>query len=364
MPADSSFSHGQPPELTVAICAHNAETRIPMVLESLAAARAETDFVWELLVVDNASTDRTSAIAEALCAKHRLPLRLLQEPEAGLANARRTAACAARAEILCFLDDDNIVAPDYLKSALAFMHEHPGAGLAGALVEPVFEDPAACPADFQQQFAGLLSMYDQGPSARRLLVPQDPSPVGAGLVGRTALFRLAFNELGSLTIGRRGNSLAGGEDFEAVLLLQHLGWEIWYAPAMRLGHFVPTRKLTRAYREKWMIDTCRCHAWLRVLWGQYPNPSRFFCLRQCWRLRLQGAIWGTLAMLPNRLHRRLREAGLWRSMFFSMAAGWKTIYDNFDRAQSILQYIRLHKRSGGAVNAEQVVSSPSPAARE
>ena len=192
-----------------------------MVLDSLAAIPPDPALPWELLVVDNASTDGTSHVAQALCQKHGLPLRLLREP---VPTALPTRAASRRsgsalAEIIVFLDDDNIVPPNYLYPMLGALCAHPSAGIVGdAFVEPVFQDPAASrPSDFQEQFAGLLSMYDQGPVTLRLHPGKNLLPVGAGMVGRRELFRLAFDEIGSLTIGRRGKSLAGGEDLEAML---------------------------------------------------------------------------------------------------------------------------------------------------
>src|SRR5262249_33546461 len=96
---------------TVAICAYNARARIHRALDALAAV--EYTGPWEVLVVDNASTDGTAE--HVMRWASRLPaLRVLSEPEPGVAYARRRALESSERDFVCFVDDDNLVAPDYL----------------------------------------------------------------------------------------------------------------------------------------------------------------------------------------------------------------------------------------------------------
>lgn len=83
-------------DLTIAICTHNGETRIPRVLDRLCDCRQYTpeSITWELLIIDNCSTDATSYICQSY--GDRLPLKIIQEGQKGLAFARQRAVEAPK----------------------------------------------------------------------------------------------------------------------------------------------------------------------------------------------------------------------------------------------------------------------------
>lgn len=345
-------------ELTVAVCAYNAEHRIGMVLESLGRQVVPAGTRWELLVVDNASTDGTSRVAAEIAANLGLPARVLYEAEPGLSNARRKAAAEARASVISFLDDDNVVGEAWVRECCKFMAAHPAAGIVGARVVPLFENPGSVPSDFGPKFAGALSMYDQGDEAKPIRVGSDPLPVGAGMMGRREVFQFVFGELGSVTVGRKGTSLAGGEDLEAMYVAHRLGWEIWYAPALCLEHFVPQRKLTDVYLDKWLGDTPACYAWLSILSGRQSLKSAWVCaLRALW-FDLLAAKYALMGMLPRSLHPKLARADLWRRFYRSQASGWWRLVREFSSAEQRLRQVeerrtvRMAERDGLAVSAQ------------
>lgn len=325
-------------DLTIAICAYNARDRIAMVLESLDRQEA-SDVRWELLLINNASTDGTADAARAMSQSFRIPVRIIDEPKAGLSYARCTAAVEAKAPVISFLDDDVVVPPDWVTACITFMREKPQTGIVGARVMPLFEDPLNVPADFQDRFARLLSMYDQGDGPMRALPGKMPMPVGAGMTGRRDIFRFVYGELGSIAVGRKGSSLAGGEDLEAMYVAREIGWEIWYNPKMRLEHFVPRRKLNDQYRDKWMIDTARCHAWLHILSGAEQVQSSRACARRAIGLELLVIKYALMGLLPGSLHENVAKAGFWRQFYHAKASGWWQLAGSFQRAQRIRQKI-------------------------
>src|SRR5262249_15256572 len=144
---------------------------------------------------------------------------------------------------LSFLDDDTIVQADWVKACADFLAGHSRTGIVGGRVLPRFEDPQAVTVDVWKTHRGSLSLYDQGDLEVKVDGDAVPLPVGAGMSGPTECFIRVFDRIGSLTVGRTGNSLRGGEDLEAMLLLMRLGWEIWYCPTMVLHHWIPQRKL-------------------------------------------------------------------------------------------------------------------------
>src|SRR5947207_1388488 len=90
--------------VSVAICSHNGEKRLAPVLAHLKVQRA-AQIPWEVIVIDNASSDRTAEVARACWADNaRVALRLVREPQLGLSHARLRAIIEARYELVSFID--------------------------------------------------------------------------------------------------------------------------------------------------------------------------------------------------------------------------------------------------------------------
>ena len=162
-------------DLTLAICAYNAQRRLPMALEAL-ARQLTGSLHWEVLVIDNNSTDATAAIADQAGRSLGLTMRVIHEPQPGLAAARRRAAVEALGRYLSYVDDDNLVEPDWARQCVTFLDEHPRCGVVGGRIDPLFEDPAARPVDFDEHFAMALAIRDFGSDARRLAPPPTIHP--------------------------------------------------------------------------------------------------------------------------------------------------------------------------------------------
>lgn len=277
-------------EVTVAVCGHNAAARLPACLGAL--ARQKTSVAWEVVVIDNASTDATATVAHEWTGV--LPLRVEREPRKGLIFARERAVLEARGRILAWVDDDNLVTDDYVDQAAAFFDRVPRCGLAGARVEPTFDDGVTPPPDFDQRFADALACTDRGPLERRLIPPHEDPPFGAGMVGRTELLRTILLRIGCRLTGRSGKSLTSGEDTEIGLIAHHMGWQLWHAPGLRLRHVMPASRLTDAYLHKLIAGGARAQAWLDELRGRAPRRSRLAHATEAARLELSAAKFAAL----------------------------------------------------------------------
>src|SRR5437763_9114159 len=109
------------PFLSVVMPCRNAETYLGRQLDALASQ--ETAFTWELVLVDNGSTDRSVQIAEGY--RDQIRLRIVPAPaRANQAYARKVGANAPRADKLVFVDADDEVAPGFLASMFAALGEH------------------------------------------------------------------------------------------------------------------------------------------------------------------------------------------------------------------------------------------------
>jgi len=146
--------------VTVAICTLNRAESLRRTLASL-AMRVGGDLAWELVVVNNNSTDHTDAVI-AEC-RERLPLRREFEPLQGHSNARNRAIAAARGEYIVWTDDDVIVGAGWLAAyAEAFRH-WPDAVVFGGRIKPRYEPPVVrWVAESERVLGGPFAIRDFG----------------------------------------------------------------------------------------------------------------------------------------------------------------------------------------------------------
>lgn len=128
-------------KLSIVICTRNREHQLQGVLHALAAIRTERP--WEIILVDNASTDGTEATIRAFMAGHpQLPIRYVHEAQKGLGAARDTGWRAASGDIISFTDDDCYPSPDFVDALLQVYEEHPRIGFVGGRIELFDPDDA------------------------------------------------------------------------------------------------------------------------------------------------------------------------------------------------------------------------------
>jgi len=262
-----------PALLSVVICTHNPR---PDPLErTLRALRAQSLPVssWELLVVDNASVPPLSGRIDLSWHPH---ARVVVEPVLGLTQARLAGIRQSSAPLLVGVDDDNVLAPDYLERALAIAEAKSFLGVWGGAVVPEFETP---PADWIRPYLGLLALRDpRSETWAKSDTLTEAIPCGAGIWFRRTVARhwaesMATNPL-RLRLGRIGQALGSGEDGDLAFTACDLGLAAGVFPELRLVHLIPARRLTLDYMERLVEDMHRSEVLLRSLRHRIePPPS-------------------------------------------------------------------------------------------
>jgi hypothetical protein len=240
-------------DLTVAIPTYNGERRLPEVLErllsscqhALQAASHTEQFSWEVIVVDNNSTDNTAKVVQAYQANwpKEYPLKSCFEPRQGAAFARQRAFMEARGTLVGFLDDDNLPAPDWVAAACDFARCHPNAGAYGSQIHGLFE--VTPPQNFHR-LAPFLAITERGSTPLRYELQKKLLPPSAGLVVRKQAW-LDSVPCELVLTGRTSESMVTSEDLEMLSHILANGWEIWYNPAMEIDHKIPHWRLEREY---------------------------------------------------------------------------------------------------------------------
>ena len=263
-------------EISVIIPTHSPHAeRLHRVL---AALRAQTlpAAGWEIILVDNDSQPPVDAAA--LAASAPANFRIVREPQLGLSAARRRGLTEAQAPLCVLVDDDNVLAPDYLAHVIRLFAAHPRIGALGGRSVPEFE---TTPPSWVRQFDDLLACRDLGAQPQISNGLRDAAtgrnrypacaPIGAGLALRSEAAKIWLARADdTLFSDRRGAELSSSGDNEIVLTLMQRGWEVAYFPELSLTHLIPSARLKAAYLAR--LNRGIQKSWVEVLSGYDASP--------------------------------------------------------------------------------------------
>jgi glycosyltransferase involved in cell wall biosynthesis len=235
--------------VTIVICAFNSARLLPQTLACLATQRfSTTPPPSEVIVVDNASSDETAKVAlESWPSDCPIPLRVVHERTPGLTQARLRGIAEARYEIICFVDQDNRVSPDWIETVATVMAEHAEVGACGGQTEATSDD--ILPSWFEQ----FQTYYAVGPQGNDAGDITDTRGYlwGAGLCLRKRAWQmLSEKQFRFLLSDRRGQELSSGGDAELCYALRLTGWRLWYEPRLKMHHFMTTERLNWGYLRR------------------------------------------------------------------------------------------------------------------
>ena len=234
-------------KVTVAIPTYNRADFLRQTLAGLVAQQFPRDH-FEIIVLDNNSTDHTRAVVAEFASAHPAP-RYLLETQQGLDYARNRAIAEARGEIIVFGDDDILVQPDWLAQMAVPLLADPAQriGAVGGEVIPVFPD--GLPPWVAEWHSPLAFRPDLGPLEAR------QSPMGANL----AFPRFVFAQLGLFhtALDRAAGNYFSGGDSEMIRRVRAAGLEVWFAPAAAVKHQMPASRTTFRYARRHAFDSAR-----------------------------------------------------------------------------------------------------------
>lgn len=223
-------------EFSVVIVTRN---RAGMLGESVSRALAmrEAGGPFEVIVVDNGSSDATGAVLDDLCGRHPQRLVTISEPTPGISRARNAGIKAARGNWLLFLDDDAWAPEDLLCAYCRWLERYSGSWAWGG--GATLRYPAKLPPCWGPAFDGMLSALDLGDAPRVLSFPQTP-------YGLNMLFcREVFDRCG----GFREAITFGGDETDLFLRMGQAGMEVRYAPGCMVVHAVEADR----FSLRWLL---------------------------------------------------------------------------------------------------------------
>jgi glycosyltransferase involved in cell wall biosynthesis len=276
------------------------------------------------LLIDNASK---TILATEIDLNWHPNARHIREETLGLTAARLRGFKEASNEILVFVDDDNVLHPNYLKKTSEILQQYPNLGAIGGKSLPEFEVE---PPSWVNQFYVCLALRDLG---EEILIsayhkPDDSAkeypafaPIGAGLVLRRQAAEIYAQHISGdssrLSLGRTGKQLISGEDNDINLTILNAGWGVGYFPQLQLTHLISANRLTKDYLAR--LNYASSRSWIQVLnahnirpwkkispWTVLPRKVKALLSYQPWNnpaayVRWQGAcgLFEGLGALPD-----------------------------------------------------------------
>jgi len=231
------------------------------MLDTLVAMEVPTSLSWELIIVDNGSTDGTSSIVDTY--KNKLPLTLVREDTAGLSFARNTGVATARGEYIVWTDDDVRVDPDWLAAYARAFARHPDGAFFGGHIDPVFTGDI--PAWLTRNMDVLGSAFaerDLGEKPRAFTDDRHDVPYGANFAVRGKEQR-KFAYPTYLGVSPKFRRV--GEETYVTLNIKMEGGIGYWVPEAKVKHIIPEKRQSldyifeynRSQGETWAVLTDR-----------------------------------------------------------------------------------------------------------
>jgi glycosyltransferase involved in cell wall biosynthesis len=295
------------PFVSVIICTRNRARQLTRVLGTATQMTVPTDLTWELVLVDNGSTDATPDVASSFADK--LPIRYVHEPEAGISNARNCGVRNARGRYICWTDDDVMLDRGWLAAWVSAFRDNPDCDYFAGCVRPVLEgQPPRWFSDCADLLSDLIARRDLGPVGRPL--SRDPAdfPMGANYAVRGDILRqYPFDP----RLGVSPHFRRVGEETAVLRAIRASGAKGYWVPEAIVDHLIPETRQTLDYVFTYQRSVGETWAALSDIGGiQFmgqliDRSGRTFRGAPLWLWRLVIVSW--LSWHSTRLRGRMRE---------------------------------------------------------
>ncbi len=278
-------------KITVAICTWNRARLLDQTLRSLAAVEVPAGVGWELIVVDNNSSDGTPDVIAGHEAG--LPLRSLEEKQQGKSHALNRAVESAGGEWILWTDDDILFDPLWMRAYTDAVAAEPGASFFSGRVAPFFESPP--PEWVRDGWPHLQSVYGVREFGDRSFPIGEigEAPFGLNWAVRADVQKQYPYNTG---LGPAGSGRLICEETEVIASMMGDGHGGFWVPAARVRHVIPPERMTRSYVRSYFFGLGRSR---RKMKGA-PKKWRLISLYQALALEIK-----------YRHHRPRRPAGVW-----------------------------------------------------
>jgi len=252
-------------DFSLVICTYNRLEVLKSCLESVIASGKELRFPlsFEIVVVDNNSSDGTFTFAQTIAQNSEVPFQVLKEPQQGLSFARNAGWKSARGLYIGFTDDDARLPKNYFSELAKILEERKNLLFFGGPIELSFDAPP--PAWFPKEYGRLAN---QATGAKILDIPNVTLSGPNFIVKKTVLEDLK----GFRTeLGMRGDKLGYGEEVDLQIRAKMKAIPIWFFPEISVVHIMSARKISL----RWLLHSTLVRGYdARGYLASSPSPLR------------------------------------------------------------------------------------------
>lgn len=232
--------------VSVVICCYNSANVIKKTLIKIFNQRVPEEIPWEIIIVDNASTDDTSVIAQQIYDESSCltPFKIVSEATAGLSAARKKGFEAARYEYIIFCDDDNWLEKDFVRIVYETMINDEKIGVLGGQSKAEVD---IAPPKWFDEWKSSFAVGKQYETAGDITWTRGFVWGAAMVVRKSAWKKLDLIGFKSYLTDRKGKALSSGGDTEICYALRNEGYKIWYEPRLKFRHYISKDRLNWNY---------------------------------------------------------------------------------------------------------------------
>ncbi len=235
-------------KISAIISTYNRAHFLDGLFQSVLSQTLEHD-LYEVVIVNNNCTDNTEELCSKFIADHpEIAVTYCIETNQGLSFGRNRGIAESKGEIVTFLDDDAVLAPDFFETTLAFFDKHPDVNAMGGKILLQYMEKK--PAWYNPYLAPLLGYFNKGDEE---MIFRNDYFRGSNMSFRRNLFEKyeGFNT----SLGRVGRQLYGNEEKELFYRLKDHGEVMWYVPSTVVYHLVPIERTYPEFIKRQAIGT-------------------------------------------------------------------------------------------------------------
>ena len=266
------------PSISVIICTYNRCESLANTLEALAQMSVPSDLTWELLLIDNNSSDRTSETVRSFTSRETaLPLKYFFEPVPGLSYARNRGIQESRAAIIAFIDDDVVVSREWLTEVRNAFQQYDPICVGGRVL---LHENNPLPSWWDKRYDVSVGKFDRGTS---VIVYSEGDGRLIGIGANMMFKRIAFEKYGLFRtdMGKKPDQINTGEETDMVQRLRKRKELIIYYPNALLYHCPSAERFSRRYLRQHFYGL---GWWSFLMELKGPQPPRILGIPR-WRYR-------------------------------------------------------------------------------
>ena len=233
-------------DISIILCTYNRVHNLTECIGRISSQLGVDDVDWELVVVDNNSTDGTSELVMELQNNHAIKIRYFFEPMQGLNHARNRGITSTESRYLVYIDDDILVEPYWLKAIWTALKENECDAVGGRIW---IKSPNELPRWIKEDMRGFLGHNDYGEFPLRM-DGRKFFPFGGNMAfDRRIFYRIGLFDIrrGRVGEGRKRKELTKGGETELFERMADAGGKMYYTPDAIVYHKILPHQLKKQY---------------------------------------------------------------------------------------------------------------------